>query len=186
MTVSKDNGAVIRTPHHSRYQPGTEVRLDARADEGFEFAGWQGDVTGNESRVFLEMDSDKAFTAVFTPIPPGYGSLTVAISPPEVVAAGARWRIDGGEWVNSGATLSSVQEGAHFLEFEAVAGWGAPATREVSVSAQTGNSASGTYATTNGTAIVSSVSSLLGNFEWWHHRDGHWQQSQSNQRRAFR
>ncbi|NIP25210.1 MAG: hypothetical protein GWN67_10845, partial [Phycisphaerae bacterium] len=30
------------------------------------------------------------------------GSLQVTISPPEAVAAGAQWRVDGGPWQDSG------------------------------------------------------------------------------------
>ena len=158
ITVTKPNGAILRRPHRSNYQPGTEVRLTARPDPGYEFAGWQGDITGNERRVFLTMNSNKSVTAVFTPIPPGYGSLTVAISPPEAVAAGARWRVDGGSWRSSGSTLSSVQEGPHFLEFEAIAGWGAPAVREITIAEDSGNSESASYQSQTAVPIVSVIS----------------------------
>jgi len=162
MEVTKENGSVIRLPHHSRYQPGTEVRLTAKADPGYEFAGWQGDITGNDSRVYLTMNSNKTFTAIFTPIPPGYGSLTVSISPPEAVAAGARWRVDGGPWITSGTTTSGIQEGPHYLEFAPVANWGAPPVREISVNPLVGNSESGTYSSSTGVPIISSISPFAG------------------------
>ena len=162
MNVTKNNGSVIRRPHHSTYQPGTEVRLTARPDDGFIFAGWQGDVSGTDNRIFVTMDSTKIVTAVFTPIPPGTGSLTVNITPPEAVAAGARWRIDGGAWQSSGLSLSTVLEGPHFLEFESVAGWTAPSVREVNVNPSTGNSATGTYQSANGSPVVRAISPFSG------------------------
>jgi hypothetical protein len=41
------------------------------------------------------------------------GSLQVTISPPEAVAAGAQWQVDGGPWRDSGDTESGLWIGSH-------------------------------------------------------------------------
>jgi hypothetical protein len=55
--------AVVSTK--SEYQYGTTVRLTARADEGWEFSGWSGDVSGSDSSVTVTVDVAKNVTATF-------------------------------------------------------------------------------------------------------------------------
>jgi uncharacterized repeat protein (TIGR02543 family) len=51
-------------------------------------------------------------------------NLTVNISPPEAVAAGAGWRLLGeAVWRNSGIAYTNLPLGVHFLEFRPVDGW---------------------------------------------------------------
>ena len=47
------------------YESGTLVELEATADEGWEFTGWEGDVESNESVVEILMDGNKSVTANF-------------------------------------------------------------------------------------------------------------------------
>ncbi|MDZ7717390.1 MAG: hypothetical protein U5K72_01060 [Balneolaceae bacterium] len=47
------------------YEIGTEVELNAIADDGWVFVEWQGDLTGNENPQTLTMDEEKSVTAVF-------------------------------------------------------------------------------------------------------------------------
>lgn len=47
------------------YEIGTEVELNAVADEGWVFVEWQGDLTGSENPQTLTMDASKSVTAVF-------------------------------------------------------------------------------------------------------------------------
>ena len=47
------------------YKKGTEIILTAVADEGWVFAGWQGDAEGTELSIEVEMTEDKEITAVF-------------------------------------------------------------------------------------------------------------------------
>ena len=54
------------------------------------------------------------------------GSLVVNIQPQEAVANGGQWRVDGGPWQNSGATIPNLPEGSHTVEFRDVAGWKKP------------------------------------------------------------
>lgn len=47
------------------YEVGTEVELNAIADDGWVFVEWQGDLTGSDNPQTLTMDNEKSVTAVF-------------------------------------------------------------------------------------------------------------------------
>lgn len=47
------------------YEIGTEVELNAVADEGWVFVEWQGDLSGNENPQTIAMDEAKTVTAIF-------------------------------------------------------------------------------------------------------------------------
>lgn len=64
-------------------------------------------------------------TALITSAAPS-GALQVALTPPEAVAAGAQWRVDGGAWQANGAQVLGLSAGAHTVSFSGVAGWAAP------------------------------------------------------------
>jgi len=61
------------------------------------------------------------------------GSLRVTISSSGAVVAGAQWRVDGGDWRNTGATVSDLSAGSHTVEFKEVGGWTKPADEVVQV-----------------------------------------------------
>jgi CotH protein/lamin tail-like protein/concanavalin A-like lectin/glucanase superfamily protein/chitobiase/beta-hexosaminidase-like protein len=61
------------------------------------------------------------------------GRLQVFINPQEVINAGAKWRVDGGAWQDSGAVVSGLTVGTHLLEFNDVAGWTKPANEMVTI-----------------------------------------------------
>jgi uncharacterized repeat protein (TIGR01451 family) len=71
--------------------------------------------------------SDAAFTTM------GVGDLSVALGPQRAVGAGAKWRLDGGAWQDSGGAVSEIEEGEHTLSFKDVDGWIPPAMRTVRV-----------------------------------------------------
>jgi len=55
------------------------------------------------------------------------GTLIVNLGPPEVVSAGARFRLLGeSDWMNSGVARTNLAPGAYFLEFKGVEGWEVP------------------------------------------------------------
>ncbi len=47
------------------YEAGQTVRLSATPDSGYDFVGWSGDASGDNSTVTVEMDGDKSVTANF-------------------------------------------------------------------------------------------------------------------------
>ena len=54
------------------------------------------------------------------------GSLQVTISPPAAINVGALWRINGGNWQNSGAAVSGLGPGSYTVQFKSVTGWTEP------------------------------------------------------------
>ena len=54
------------------------------------------------------------------------GGVTVTLQPPEAVAAGARWSIDGGPLQVSGASATGLAAGAHTIQFNNLAAWREP------------------------------------------------------------
>ena len=71
-------------------------------------------------------------TGTYSQTPPT-SSLSVTITPAEALSAGAQWRIAGGAWQNSGATLSGLSLGNKTVEFKEVYGWTTPASQTVSI-----------------------------------------------------
>lgn len=61
------------------------------------------------------------------------GSLKVTITPSQAVSAGAQWRVDGGSWRNSGATVKGLSNTTHTVEFRSVSGWITPTASSVVV-----------------------------------------------------
>ncbi len=62
------NGSVGIDPGQDKYEPGTEVDLEAEADDGWFFEGWTGDVPEDveeNEEITVTMDSDKEITANF-------------------------------------------------------------------------------------------------------------------------
>lgn len=76
---------------------------------------------------------------------PGQGQLAVTISPPGAIAAGAQWRVDGGAWQNSEATVSELPLGQHTVGFKAVPCYNTPTTQNVTINAGQTTRTSGTY-----------------------------------------
>lgn len=56
----------------------------------------------------------------------GTAALRVYIEPEEAVAAGAQWRVDSGDWQDSGATVTGLAYGDHTIDFKTVSGWTPP------------------------------------------------------------
>jgi hypothetical protein len=82
------------------------------------------------------------------------GSLTVSITPASAVSAGGQWRVDGGTWQNSGATVSGLTVGPHTVDFKDIASWTTPPSQTVNtVNGQTA-STSGNYAPHSGSLTV--------------------------------
>ncbi len=63
------------------YISGTEVILTAKANSGYLFDHWEGDLTGSDLSASVTMNSDKTVKAVFTIIPPDEYVLNVSVYP---------------------------------------------------------------------------------------------------------
>ena len=56
----------------------------------------------------------------------GSGWVTVNLTPNQANSSGARWRLDGGVWKNSGVTLANINYGNHTIDFKDVTGFETP------------------------------------------------------------
>lgn len=83
------------------------------------------------------------------------GFLQVTLSPDPAVAAGARWRVDGGDWQLSGNVIDSLAEGVHYVEYSTAAGWVSPDGHEVSIVRQETTSVAGEYHIPPQTLVIS-------------------------------
>ena len=61
------------------------------------------------------------------------GAVSVTIQPPEAVADGARWSVDGGPAQSSGASVPNLAAGTHAVQFNDLSAWLEPETTEVLV-----------------------------------------------------
>jgi gliding motility-associated-like protein/uncharacterized repeat protein (TIGR02543 family) len=65
-------GIVKKTPNLNRYEGVQQVEITARPATGWDFVGWQGDVTGTTNPLTINLTSDRTITARFSatvPIP---------------------------------------------------------------------------------------------------------------------
>ncbi len=73
------------------------------------------------------------------------GQLRVKIEPQEAVAAGARWRADGGPWQDSNVPVPGLSAGQHRVEYKNIDKWTAPPPATVNVPAGGSANATGRY-----------------------------------------
>jgi hypothetical protein len=76
---------------------------------------------------------DTSLTTVISRTYVQHGSLQVVLAPDEAIAAGGQWRVDGGAWQNSGATLTDLIVGNHAVEFKSFSGWVSPDPQTVTI-----------------------------------------------------
>ena len=74
------------------------------------------------------------------------GSLRVIISPPQALADGAQWRLDGGTWQDSGDLVKNLIPGIHTVEFNIVGNWIRPPSKMVQIHKSRIVTNGGTYA----------------------------------------
>ncbi len=65
LTISAENGIILKDPEDTIFEHGTNVQLTAIPDVGFSFIGWSGDAGGSENPITVTMDADKNITAHF-------------------------------------------------------------------------------------------------------------------------
>jgi len=86
------------------------------------------------------------------------GSLKVTINPPEVrsgrIPAHAQWRVDGGAWNDSGATVTGLTVGGHTVNYSAVPGYSTPPDAPATIVKDTLTEVTGTYTQDTGSLKV--------------------------------
>jgi hypothetical protein len=73
------------------------------------------------------------------------GSLIVTVSPADAVTAGARWRLDGGNWHGNNYLMEDIEPGTHTISFKDAEGWITPANEGVDIVAGQTSAASAIY-----------------------------------------
>ncbi len=134
---------------------------------------------GNAPDGCVDVDEDSPVRVVFwdTPIPTT-GSLQVTIGPQGAIDAGAKWQVDGGEWQNSGDTVTELAEGNHTVSYSSVSGWSKPADASVSITVGETATASGTYTQQTGSLRVTiSPQGAIDAGAKWRVDGGQWQNS---------
>ncbi len=99
-------------------------------------------------------ESDFSKEVSWTPSQTQTGSLSVAITPAEAEADGARWRVSGGAWKKSGQTVSGLITGTHTVEFSSISGWSRPANQSVSITHGKFTTSTGNYQKQNNSTLV--------------------------------
>lgn len=99
---------------------------------------------------------------------PETGNLTVTLTPPSAVEAGAQWQVDGGPMRNSGATVSGLAFGAHTLSFREVPGFATPRDQTISIEANQTTNATGDYTPQKGglRVTLSPASAVAAGAQW--------------------
>lgn len=87
-------------------------------------------------------------------ISPTTGSLTVTLAPAGAISAGAQWKVDGGSWNDSAATVSGLTTGNHTVYYKATAGYTSPVTVVVAILSSQETTATGTYVLSSDTGSI--------------------------------
>ncbi len=105
---------------------------DLRSSDDKEKTMYYSSPSGEQSKRILHSDDIAGISYLYPSI---YieSWLTVTLGPAEAVSAGAQWRVDAGEWRNSGDTAGGLYGGRHSIEFSALEGWISPAARTVTI-----------------------------------------------------
>jgi hypothetical protein len=108
------------------------------------------------------------------------GSLQISLSPAGAVSAGAQWRVDGGAWQNSGATVAGLSVSNHTVTFRSISGWTTPGSQTVTITANQLTTSSAAYveAPQSGSLqVVLSPAAATGVGAQWQVDGGTWQNS---------
>lgn len=78
-------------------------------------------------------------------VKPKTGAISVNLNPAQAVDAGAKWRIDGGAWLDDGTIVSDLTLGEHGIEYKTISGWLNPPKKTVTVFADNVTDVQGAY-----------------------------------------
>ncbi|WP_368503132.1 tetratricopeptide repeat protein [Alkalihalophilus sp. As8PL] len=66
LTQTEGNGSILLSPRQDSYEVGTEVTVSAVPQLGWEFAGWEGDLSGSEIEQTITIEDSLTIKAIFT------------------------------------------------------------------------------------------------------------------------
>ncbi len=126
-----DAGAMWRIDGGTWQASGTTVSDVSTGNHTVSFSTVSNWTTPSDQTVTVSDSATATATGTYTST--GGGSVKVNIEPAGARTAGAQWRVDGGAWQNSGATVGSLSAGSHTLSFKSITSWDKPADRSVTV-----------------------------------------------------
>ncbi len=96
------------------------------------------------------------------------GALTVSLTPPAAVSAGAQWRVEDSPFQNSATTINRLGVGTHTIFFKTITGFPTPEAQTVSVVANQTTSATGVYAAQTGglTVTLTPAAAVAAGAQW--------------------
>ncbi len=149
----------------------TDLSVGSHTVSYNDITGWN--KPGNEV-VTINDDALTTTTGVYAQ---KVGALSVAILPAGAVSAGARWRVDGGPWQISGATVTDLTIGSHTVNFNTVTGWDSPADEIVTINEGATTSTSGTYIQHGAIQVTLGPQGAIDAGAQWNVNGGAWQNS---------
>ena len=105
------------------------------------------------------------------------GSLQVTILPQEAIDAGAQWRVDSGDWLDSGHTETELLEGSHRIEYKPIPGWNKPANETVWIDDGQTTNTSGVYIRSGSLQVTIAPQGAIDAGAQWRVDGGLWQDS---------
>ncbi|MFO7776200.1 MAG: S8 family serine peptidase [Candidatus Hydrogenedentota bacterium] len=87
-------------------------------------------------------DDFKTVTVTYEQVP---GALEVVLDPFEAIEAGARWRVDGGDWQENGAIVEDLDPGDYEVSFSDLEDWVAPESKPITIESNMTTSAKEMY-----------------------------------------
>jgi hypothetical protein len=82
VTTNPDEGGSVDS-ESGTYEEGTEVTVEATANDGWEFAGWSGGIESDENPLTVTIEEDTDLTALFSKVEPTEYDLIVSADPSE-------------------------------------------------------------------------------------------------------
>jgi len=82
------------------------------------------------------------------------GSVQVTLEPEAINSLGGQWRISGGDWQNSGTTLTELAVGNYTIEFKDIQNWNKPDNKNISISKNQLTEVTGNYTDPDRPTIV--------------------------------
>lgn len=68
LSTTADNGSITLSPSGPKFKKGTEVTVTAKADAGYTFEKWSGDLSGTTNPTTITMSDNKDITAIFSKV----------------------------------------------------------------------------------------------------------------------
>ena len=106
------------------------------------------------------------------------GAIMIRLDPEDAVAAGAAWRVDGGDWQLDEAIVENLSPGSHNIEYLSIEGWVEPAGETVTVTSGATNTLTRSYVQSTGWLLVNlSPADAVTEGAQWRADTGTWRDS---------